>query len=129
MGKSLGIAACAGITPLLYLFALPTFYPTWEMNDQALGGLLFYTSLGSFLIGLPIALLTFWLSREHLIGSPQTLAMIAVLAGIMMMLASFVIGDENGVIVLGVPAFIAAITFGALGWFWILVPLRSQGVE
>ena len=50
--------------------------------------------------------------------------MVAVLAGIMLMLASFVLADEAGVLVLGIPAFIAVITFAVLGWFWILRPMR-----
>lgn len=50
--------------------------------------------------------------------------MVAVLAGIMMILTSYVIGDEMGVLVLGIPAFLAALTYGILGWFWILKPLQ-----
>lgn len=86
-----------------------------------------YGSLtGSFAIGLPVALLVFWMSHRHLAASPTVLAMIVVLAGIMMLLASFVIGDAEGMIVLGVPAFLAAATFGVLGWFWIIRPMRNS---
>ncbi len=129
LGKSILIALCAGMASWFYLILLASFYPTWEMDGEALGGTFFYTALGSLVIGLPIALLTFWMSRRHLVKSPTTLAMIAVLAGIMMVLASFVIGDRNGVIVLGIPAFVSACTFGLLGWFWIVRPMRGEGVH
>ena len=52
--------------------------------------------------------------------------MIAVLAGIMMVLASYAIGEGGGILFLGIPAFLAALTYGILGWFWILRPLRKS---
>ena len=80
--------------------------------------------MASFAIGLPGALMTFVLSGKHLAQSPVTVAMVAVLAGIVMILTSFAIGDEEAVRILGIPAFIAALTYGILGWFWILKPLQ-----
>ena len=41
-----------------------------------------------------------------------------------MVLTSYAIADEEGVFLLGIPAFIAALTYGILGWFWILKPLQ-----
>ncbi len=84
------------------------------------------TLIGSFSIGLPVSMLTYLFSSKHLAQSPQTVAMVAVLAGIMMILASYAIGDEEAVLILGIPAFIAALTYGVLGWFWILKPLRKR---
>ena len=43
-----------------------------------------------------------------------------------MLLTSYAIAEEEGVLALGIPAFIAALTYGILGWFWILRPLRAS---
>ena len=100
--------------------------------DGAAFGVVFYLGLfvpallGSFTIGYPVALLAFYLSWRHLVASPTTLAMVSVLAGIMMLLTSYAIAEEEGVLALGIPAFIAALTYGILGWFWILRPLRAS---
>ncbi|MGB3469456.1 MAG: hypothetical protein WBA51_01370 [Erythrobacter sp.] len=82
--------------------------------------------LGSFTVGLPVALLTFHLAWRHLVQSPVTLAMIACLSGVMMMLTSFVLLGREGLITLGLPSFIAAGTFGLLGWLWIIKPIGQM---
>lgn len=125
-GKAIIIAICAALVAWGYLLAFSQ-YSGGDLATPGYRGVMLYGSLiGSFAIGLPVALLVFWLSHRHLVGSPFTLAIIVVLSGIMMILASFVIGDSGGVIVLGLPAFMAAATFGLLGWFWILKPLREM---
>ncbi|MEO0461869.1 MAG: hypothetical protein AAF127_01980 [Pseudomonadota bacterium] len=94
------------------------------MSDP--GGLLFALALiGSFGIGLPVALLVLWLAGKQIAQNPQILAMIVALSAIMLMLASFAVGGEIAMFTLGLPSALAALTYGILGWFWILRPLRN----
>ena len=124
-GKSIVIALVAAGVAWVYLLAFARFNGS-ENTVPAYPAMALYGSmLGSFMIGLPVSVLVFWMSHKHLVKSPTTLAMIAVIAGIMMILASFVVGDREAVLVMGVPAFLAAITFGVCGWFWILKPMRE----
>ena len=128
--KALVIAVCAGLTAWSY-FAAGWAADGLLFDDPSRSfdrgiWLLWPTLFGSFTIGLPVALLTFLLSWRHLVQSPTTLAIVTVLAGIMMILTSYAIGKEGGVLALGIPAFIAALTYGILGWFWILRPLRAS---
>lgn len=126
IGKSVLITIAAALAAWLYLIGFAS-YGEGEISTRGYVGLLLYGSLaGSFAIGLPVALLVFWMSHRHLVASPITLAMIVALSGIMMLLASFVIGDIEGMIMLGTPAFLAAVTFGVLGWLWIVAPLRKE---
>jgi hypothetical protein len=114
-------AGIAAWLPVMFMFetgsnsVLPRFY-TLRFLPVAIAG--------SFGIGFPVALLTFLFSWRHLAQSSATLAIVAVLAGIMMILTSYAIADEEGVFLLGIPAFVAALTYGILGWFWILKPLQ-----
>jgi len=126
LGKAIVIAICAAVAAWVYslLYAI-AFSGGWEVSNFPYVTLV-GSFLGSFTIGLPIALLTYWLSHAHLVRSPATLSMIVALAAIMMILASYVVAAWEGVMVLGYPASIAAITYGLLGWIWILLPMRSQ---
>ena len=126
LAKSIVIAVCAGFAASAYLAGFDHL-----VDDQLSGrGILETMIIGavalSVMLGLPIALLVFWMAHKHLVQSPNTLAMIALLAGIMMVLASFVIGERQGVILLGVPASIAAVTYALLGWLWILKPMGKD---
>lgn len=102
---------------------------TWDMQSDLAPGfmisLLPMALLGSYAVGFPIAVLTFWLARKHLVHHPSTLALIAPLAGLMMTLASFLLMDGSAAVLFGVPCFIAASTYAVLGWFWILKPMRE----
>lgn len=90
-------------------------------------GLVFGISLlGTFAIGLPIALLTYALSGRVLAQSPMILVMTTALAAIMMVLASYSVADDGGVLIFGMPAAAAAMTFGLLGWIWIIRPLGHE---
>ena len=129
IAKGIVIAICAAVAAWAYLFAFTLYREEgagldWAIGEASVATFLF-ALLGTFAVGLPIALFTFRFSAGHLAQSFTTLAMVAVLAGIMLVLASFVVGDRAGVLVLGIPAFIAALTFGLLGWFWILRPMRG----
>ncbi len=117
------------------LAALVAWYPMVEfvtVEDEAgplseVGlKLLGVALLGSFALGLPIALLVYWLAGKSLSRSPGIVFMIANLAGAMMMLASFVLADEFGMLMLGVPSWIAANVYAGLGWLWILKPMRED---
>ena len=120
--KFLVTAVCAGFLAASFLVVIEG---EEYLTNELIGGLVAVSVMSSFLIGLPVALLIFALSWRQLMNSPTQMAMTTVLAGIMMVLTSFAIGDEAGVLLLGIPAFIAALTYGILGWFWILKPLRK----
>ena len=81
--------------------------------------------LGSFAVGLPIALLTFWLAGKELMQSPSPVFFAANLAGIMLIMVTFLLGDLIGAVFYGLPSLMAANVFAFLGWFWILRPLRE----
>lgn len=101
----------------------------WERQADLMPGfmvtLLPIALIGSYAVGLPVAVLTFWLARKHLIERPSTLAIIAPLAGLMMTLASFLLMDAAAAVLFGVPCLIAATTYALLGWYWILKPMRE----
>lgn len=127
LSKFLIIAVCAGVLAAMFLLSLEgidNLSRQREVSVELFGALVAVSVMSSFAIGLPVALLIFALSWRQLMTSPTTLAMTTILAGIMMVLASYAIGDETGVLILGIPAFIAALTYGILGWFWILRPLQ-----
>ncbi|MEM6856238.1 MAG: hypothetical protein AAF559_00070 [Pseudomonadota bacterium] len=126
LGKVVAITMCAALSATAYLAVLQAltmppdvpYHFSWDFWSFAYVITLAITCI----IGLPVALLTYLFARRHLEQSPATLAMIAVLAGIIMVLTSYAIGDEETVLNLGIPAFAAAITYGILGWFWIVKP-------
>lgn len=82
--------------------------------------------LGSFCVGLPVAGLTLFLASRSLIARPATVFIIANFAASIMALASYALGDMFAVIVLGIPAFLAANTYAALGLIWIIQPMRTS---
>jgi len=124
LGKSILIALVAAIAawafPMLY-FAIEEgsidLGPTSLMRQAS-----FIALMGSYCVGLPIALVTYFLARQHLMRSPNTLFTIAFLASVMMVLVCLVFGDAFVALVFGVPAAIAAWVFAVLGWLWILKP-------
>ncbi|EAQ30195.1 hypothetical protein NAP1_05445 [Erythrobacter sp. NAP1] len=129
IGKAVIIALCAAVAAWGYV-ALLGFVHTMTTGEQQFSTeaaltTLGFSLLGSFAIGLPTALLTYFLSSRHLIYSPTTVMITGLLSGVMLVLASFVLGGEAGIVMLGVPALIAAITFAVLGWYWILKPKRE----
>lgn len=127
LAKSLLIAVGAAITSTLCLAAI--LYARGEVGYLTPGyslEIFKLAAMGCFVIGLPIAGLIFLFSGKHLARSFTTSAMVGALSGIMMVLASFVVGAEMGVAILGIPAFMAALTFTVLGWFWILKPERNR---
>jgi hypothetical protein len=139
IGKSIVIAFAAAITAWLSVALSSVLIGIPVAEQEVLAGVegaraanpdvwalaFMFALFGNFAVGLPVALLTYFLSARHLIQSPATLAMIAVLAGIMVILASFVLAKADGIVVLGLPGFASAITFALLGWFWIIKPKRK----
>jgi hypothetical protein len=124
------ILVTAGKALVIALVAAVVAWLPFAIVNSLDGGLTFaflpMALLGSFSVGLPIAALTFVFAGKHLANSPATLAMVTVLAGIMLVLASYALASEVGVLALGIPSFIAALTFGVLGWFWVLRPMRKR---
>lgn len=99
------------------------------MMDGAVDAMMYpaiYVALvGSYAIGFPVALLTFQFSAKNMAQSPGVLVMIAALSSVMLVLTSFAIGDKVAAYWLGVPSVIAVFTYAALGWLWIVRPMRG----
>jgi len=88
-------------------------------------GYLVIALLGNFLIGLPIALFTYWCIGEsknlglwHLIGLANLVACISLL-----LLAN---GGAFGLIFFGVPIAISANVFAIIGWLVVVGPKRAK---
>ncbi len=81
--------------------------------------------LGSFAVGLPVALLVYYLAAPQLAQRPATIFLIAALAGVMMILTCAVFGDASSMVLFGIPSFIAANTYAVLGYFLIIRPMRQ----
>jgi len=103
---------------------------TWDMDSGpglGLGLNLFVLALlGNFLIGLPIALLTYWRIRDrqdiglwHLIG-------VANLAAGLFLIVLFGSFGAFGLIFYGIPTAISANVFAIAGWFVVLGSERSK---
>ena len=103
VAKGVVIAICAAVAAWAYLVALTLYQgngaggAAWITGEASRASFL-VALLGTFAVGLPIPLFTFRFSGKHLAQSFTSLAMVAVLAGIMLLLASFVLADEAGVI-------------------------------
>ena len=123
LAKSLVIALVAGVAVWLPFAAIGAM-----TGDIGLF-LLPLALLGSFAVGLPVALLCFFLAGKELRRAPSTVFLMANCAGFVLLTSSAVLGDLLGLIMLGVPSFVAANIFAALGWFWILKPERDQERE
>lgn len=127
IAKSVLIALVAAITStLLVLMAGLALSRSDGLPLESWQSLFAFALLGNFAIGLPVALLVYFLSGRQLVRFPSIIGIIALLAGIMSMLASFVIAEREGVLFLGIPSLISAAVFAGLGWLWIIRPLRSQ---
>jgi hypothetical protein len=116
------IAAACSATLMIVLL-------TWDM-DSGLGlslvpGFLVIALVGNLLIGLPIALLTYWCIRGrqdlglwHLIGLANlvTCVFLSVLAT----------GGAFGLIFYGIPIAVSANVFAIAGWLIVVGPMRAK---
>ncbi|MEM6493135.1 MAG: hypothetical protein AAF650_02030 [Pseudomonadota bacterium] len=122
--KFAGIAVVAGIAAWLTLLAMVRLEsPT---SEPAPLRSLFSAIQGSLVVGLPVAWLTFQWAGRHIAAAPSTLGLIAGLAAVMLVLASFAIGDANAAYWLGLPSVAAVATYAGLGWLWIIRPEREK---
>ena len=126
LAKSILIAACAAAIAWLPVGIMFTAEMGPEIVMSGLGLLFKFAMLGSFAVGLPIALLVFWLAGGQLAQNPSILATVVALSCVMLLLASFVIGGVPVMFLNGLPCVLAALTYGVLGWLWILKPMRKD---
>lgn len=129
LGKSMLIALAASAAALAPV-GVATLFTSIAQSDpllsvQSVSFMWMVALLGSFAIGLPVALLTHMLAGKHIVRFPSTLALIAGLAIIVMTIASFVVAGAAGIVYLGLPAAFACLTFAGLGWIWIIRPNRE----
>jgi len=119
LGKSIAIAIIAAIAawaPWVFI----------NQSDVSLSAsVLPIALLGTFAVGLPIALLTYYLARAQLHKTPSIVFIAANLAGAVMVLVTYLLGDLFGGLFFGMPSLIAANVFAALGYFWIIKPERE----
>lgn len=134
IGKMAIIAACAALgawlVAIMAMVYAPLGFPFNSPGSSSGNSLeLFpFALIGCYAVGMPIALLIHALAGRQLARSLAAVFLIALLASIMMLLASFVIGGGDAMIILGIPASIAAFIFAGLGWLWFLEPLgRASG--
>jgi len=131
LGKSIVIATLAGLAAmvpqLLYAFVFGIKDTGAQLSGEA-WRMLFATALAaSFIVGLPVALLTFFFAGKHIVRFPITLLLIAGLAIIMMTLASFVVAGSLGIAMFALPAALAAAAYAVVGYLWIIKPLGAAG--
>lgn len=125
------LGVIARLAAIAFIAALATslaFYGLLLIDgtvDAMVYSALYGALVGSYTIGFPVALLTFQFSAKHMAQSPSVLVMIAALSAIMLVLASFAIGDANAAYWLGLPSVAAVLTYAALGWLWIIRPIRN----
>ena len=125
IGKAVLMPVCAAMAAWSYVMVLQLIASGVEYLNIEVALAVFAVSLmGNFIIGLPIALLLFFLSTNQLFGSPTTLVITVVLTVIVMILATFIFGGDAAVLVFGIPASISAMTFAVLGWHWVIKPMR-----
>ncbi|MEM9312073.1 MAG: hypothetical protein AAGA34_11575 [Pseudomonadota bacterium] len=121
--KFAGTAVIAGTVAWLTYSAMMRL-DSRPLADRSIEGLS-SAIIGSLLIGFPVAFLTFQFAGRHIAAAPSNLWLITALAAVMVVLASFAIGNAYGAYWLGLPSVAAVTTYSALGWFWILKPLRK----
>ncbi|HQV02727.1 MULTISPECIES: hypothetical protein [unclassified Novosphingobium] len=80
---------------------------------------------GSFLIGLPVALLVYRLARDFQDFGLWHLAGLANAIALCVGLVLFTGGGAFGVIFLGIPILLAANAFAIAGWFLVFKPERA----
>ena len=119
LGKSVAIASIAAIAA----WAPWAFLNQTDASQSA--SVLPVAFLGSFAVGLPIALLTYFLARTQLHKTPSIVFIAANLAGAVMVLVTYLLGDLFGGLFFGLPSLIAANVFATLGYFWIIKPERE----
>ena len=101
--------------------------PITEIWIEVYTGMFWVGLAGNFVVGLPVAVLVYALARKQMVQAPAILAMISVLSGVMLILASFVVGDARAALIFGLPAFASAITFGVVGYLFLIRPHRTSG--
>lgn len=127
-GKSMVIALLAGLIPWLvfWMFLAPDNVLGWDGPFGVSFAVLPIGLLGSFAVGLPIALMTYALAGTVMAQRPIAVFMAANLAAAVMALVLAVLGGPKVVWLYGIPCAIAANTYALLGWQWILKPLRAE---
>ncbi|MEP3420708.1 MAG: hypothetical protein ABJN35_03165 [Erythrobacter sp.] len=127
MTDVLAVIGKANIVALLAAVAawLPMGILFYSSNGGLNFNLLLLALLGSFAVGLPVALLCFFMAGDYLRRSPKTVFLMANFAGIMLMLTSYAFADSFGLVFFGGPSLIAANVFAALGYLWIIKPQRE----
>ena len=126
-GKALIIALCAAIAAWLPVAMLFAFAAGMGVDDLQAVLIRFFSfaALGSFAVGLPVALLTFQLAGHQLASKMSNVFVAANLGGVMLLLVTALLGETFGALFYGLPCVIAANIYALLGWFWILKPMRE----
>ena len=130
IGKFLVIAFLAGLAAWVpFLFYVEMLGMDWVKGGPAMDNHLIglrIAMLGTFAVGLPIAIMVYFLARDSLVREPRTLLTIALLSGVMIALTGLVLEDVEAAWQMGLPTLAAAGTFAALGYIWIIKPMRES---
>ncbi len=130
IGKFAGIALAAAIVSWLTVVtlamtgAIPSEgFIRLDRNQSAYFPI---ALIGSYGVGFPIAVLVYFLSGKALVGNPAAMVTLTLLVCVMLILASFALGDGEGALILGFPSVVAAIVYAVLGWIWIIRPTEIE---
>ena len=122
--KAIFVAIIAALVAGIPMVVLLTWGMDANLRLSAGLRLLPIAFFGSFLIGLPVALLTFSRIRNRDIFGLGKLAMLANLVALGLVLLFYALAREFGVIFYGIPTILAANAFAISGWFVIVKPAR-----
>ncbi|MEP1420639.1 MAG: hypothetical protein ABJK59_02580 [Erythrobacter sp.] len=123
--KAALVAICAALIAGVPMSVLLTLDVDSGFKLEAASKLIGFALMGSVLVGLPIALLTYFLAAQRLSKSISIVLLAANLAGAMMVLACVALGGAFAALFLGLPSVLAANAYAVLGWFWILKPMAA----
>ena len=117
--RSVAVTVMAALAAWLPMAILLTFDMDSDLVISLAVRLLLLPLVGSFLIGLPLALLV--LRQSSKLNLPKLL-LIANGAGIALVFLAFLFGHVFGAFFFGLPSLLAANAFAIFGWLLIVRP-------
>jgi hypothetical protein len=120
------VAVLAGLASGLPIATLLTWDLDFGLRLNAIARLLSLAMVGSFLIGLPVSLLTYQLLKADQQFGIRTLVLIANVAAVIVASLAGAAAGVFGLVFFGLPILIAANVFAVAGWLFIVKPTRAN---
>lgn len=121
-GKLAAIAAIAALAAWLPPAVLVGWGIDANLRLPLAVNLLVVAMAGSFVLGLPVAAMFIAIAGRTFDGGLAGLLGLGAATGLVLLVMTGALGGQFGALFLGGPAFIAAMVYAVLGWFWILKP-------